>query len=107
MVGACSNPLEIDFLESSALTSQNVDTAFFQLISKIYREVKVGYFDDRYEQFNYFGSAKIRQKALARENDDNTLDASIEDGGRSRPNLGRSINGELPSQRGNVPVRLD
>ena len=55
--------LELEFIESSALTAQNVDTAFYKLISKIYDQVMDGYFDDRLEQFNYFGSAKIRHEA--------------------------------------------
>jgi len=51
---------EIDFVESSALTSNNVDTAFFQLISKINEKVESGYFQDRLETFNFFGSARIK-----------------------------------------------
>ncbi len=55
--------LDLDFIESSALTAANVDSAFYKLISQIYTQVMDGFFDDRLEQFNYFGSAKIRQEA--------------------------------------------
>lgn len=51
-------------MESSALASTNVDTAFFKLISKINEKVHSGYFQDRLETFNFFGSALIRQQFL-------------------------------------------
>lgn len=54
----------MEFLESSALTATNVDSAFELLISSIYRDVRDGKYDASLEQFNYFGSAEVRQKAL-------------------------------------------
>ena len=55
---------ELQFIESSALTANNVDTAFYQLISRIHIQLKNGFFNDRIEQFNYFGNNKIRQDLL-------------------------------------------
>ena len=54
----------MESVESSALNSHNVETAFYKLISTIYAKVEQGYFNDRLEQFNYFGSAFVRQKAI-------------------------------------------
>jgi hypothetical protein len=58
------NNLDLQFLESSALTANNVDPAFFQLISKIHTQLQSGFFNDRIEQFNYFGNNRIRQETL-------------------------------------------
>lgn len=49
--------VELDFIESSALTASNVETAFFKLISNINDKVQSGFYQDRLETFNYFGSA--------------------------------------------------
>ncbi len=54
------NNLEISFVESSALTNNNVETAFYQLISTINDKVYNGFFEDRLETFNYFGSSRLR-----------------------------------------------
>ena len=51
-------------MESSALNSSNVDMAFEKLITSIYNKMINSDFDDRLEQFNYFGSERIRQQAL-------------------------------------------
>lgn len=34
------------------------------LISDVYEKMKQGAFDDRLEQFNYFGNDRIRQQAI-------------------------------------------
>lgn len=52
------------FVESSALNSSNVDMAFEKLITSIYNKMINNEFNDRLEQFNYFGSERIRQQAL-------------------------------------------
>lgn len=57
MIGLC-------FVESSALNSSNVDMAFEKLITSIYNKMINNEFNDRLEQFNYFGSERIRQQAL-------------------------------------------
>ena len=54
----------LSFVESSALNSSNVDTAFERLITSIYTKMINHNFNDRLEQFNYFGSERIRQQAL-------------------------------------------
>ena len=56
--------LGLKFVESSALNSSNVDMAFEKLITSIYNKMINSEFDDRLEQFNYFGSERIRQQAL-------------------------------------------
>ena len=56
--------LGLKFVESSALNSSNVDMAFEKLITSIYNKMINSDFDDRLEQFNYFGSERIRQQAL-------------------------------------------
>ena len=38
--------LELEFVESSALTSSNVDTAFYKLISQIHDKVQSGFFNE-------------------------------------------------------------
>lgn len=48
--------LDIDFVESSALTAKNVESAFLKLITQINDKVQSQYFNDRLETFNYFGS---------------------------------------------------
>ena len=50
----------LSFVESSALNSSNVDTAFERLITSIYTKMINNKFNDRLEQFNYFGSERIR-----------------------------------------------
>lgn len=61
----CLNiPAGIGFIESSALNASNVETAFTRLITKIYNSLHSGKYDDRLEHFNFFGSEKIRSKAL-------------------------------------------
>ena len=57
--------LEIKFIESSALNASNVEQAFRELITEVYQKMQLGEFDDKLEQFNYFGNDKIRQKAIA------------------------------------------
>ena len=52
--------LGISFVESSALNASNVETAFTKLIGTIYQKLNEGEYQDRLEQFNYFGSEKIR-----------------------------------------------
>jgi len=52
--------LEVKFLESSALNSSNVERAFKDLITEVYEKMKRGEFDDKLEQFNYFGNDRIR-----------------------------------------------
>ena len=52
------------FVEASALNASNVGSAFEKLITAIYNKMLKGLYDDRLHQFNYFGSEKIRQKAL-------------------------------------------
>jgi hypothetical protein len=44
------------FVESSALNASNVSTAFEMLVGSIYKKLLEGQFDDRLDQFNYFGS---------------------------------------------------
>ena len=61
LANAC---LGLSFVESSALNSSNVDTAFERLITSIYTKMINNKFNDRLEQFNYFGSERIRQQAL-------------------------------------------
>lgn len=56
--------IEIGFIESSALNSSNVETAFSRLITQVYRNLIGGKYDDRLEQFNFFGSEKVRQRHL-------------------------------------------
>jgi len=46
----------IMFVESSALNASNVSTAFEMLVGSIYKKLLEGQFDDRLDQFNYFGS---------------------------------------------------
>jgi len=55
---------EIGFIESSALNSSNVETAFSVLITQIYNKLNKEFYDDRLEQFNFFGSEKMRQRHL-------------------------------------------
>ena len=55
---------EINFVESSALNSSNVETAFHNLITDVYQRMQQGQFVDKLEQFNYFGNDRIRQQAM-------------------------------------------
>ena len=57
--------LDVDFVESSALNSSNVETAFIRLINQINNKVEQGYFNDRLEAFNFFGSKVVREKYQA------------------------------------------
>ena len=50
----------MQFVESSALNSSNVELAFTDLITEVYEKMKQGQFSDRLEQFNYFGNDLIR-----------------------------------------------
>ena len=45
-----------------------METAFYKLISQIHDKVQSGFFNECLEQFNYFGSTKIRQQALQSSN---------------------------------------
>ena len=47
-------------MESSALNFTNVEKAFRDLITEVYEKIKKGHFDDKLEQFNYFGNDRIR-----------------------------------------------
>jgi len=52
----------VDFVESSALNSSNVETAFIKLITQINTKVEQGFFNDRLDSFNFFGSKVVREK---------------------------------------------
>jgi len=56
--------IEVQFVESSALNSSNVEQAFKDLINEVYDRMKLGQFHDKLEQFNYFGNDAIRQQAI-------------------------------------------
>lgn len=67
----------IDYIESSALNSVNVETAFTRLITTIHGKVREGHFDDRLDSFNFFGSEGIRQKAIEEQrNSEMSMDKS-------------------------------
>ena len=41
-----------------------MEQAFKNLIEEVYEKMKQGSFDDKLEQFNYFGNDRIRQQAI-------------------------------------------
>jgi hypothetical protein len=55
---------EIEFVESSALTSSNVETAFLKLITQINLKLDQGFYDDKLDVFNYFGSNRLRKQHI-------------------------------------------
>ena len=74
-----------------------METAFTKLITQIYNNLHNFKYDDRLEHFNFFGSEKIRQKALEQMQDDgSSLDNSTSRSKRDkRKGLMRSMDGQL------------
>lgn len=74
-----------------------METAFTKLITQIFNNLHFFKYDDRLEHFNFFGSEKIRQKALEQMQDDgSSLDNSTSMSKRDkRKGLMRSMDGQL------------